>query len=109
MREPNRSRRALTAVALTLLLASVAIAAPATGSSSSKEGSVSPLDLNAASTKQLTEIPGIGKVMAERIVEWRDQHGPFQRVEDLMKVKGIGEKSFQKLRPYVTVASSKAG
>jgi competence protein ComEA len=109
MRKPNRSCRALTAVALTLLLASVAIAAPATGSPSSKEGPSSPVDLNSASTEQLTEIPGIGKVMAQRIVEWRDQHGPFQRVEDLMKVKGIGEKSFQKLRPFVKVSSSKAG
>jgi competence protein ComEA len=106
---PNRSRRALTAVALTVLLASAAIAAPATGSSSSKESPASPLDLNSASAEQLTEIPGIGKVMAQRIVEWRDQNGPYRRVEDLLKVKGIGEKSFQKLRPYVKVKSSKAG
>jgi len=44
--------------------------------------------------------------MARRIVEWRDEHGPFRRVEDLMKVKGIGEKSLEKMRPHVTVAKS---
>jgi competence protein ComEA len=45
--------------------------------------------------------------MAKRIVAWREEHGPFRRVEDLIKVKGIGEKTFQKLRPYVTVESSR--
>ena len=50
------------------------------------------------------EIPGIGEVTAQRIVEFREKHGPFGRVEDLLKVKGIGEKSFEKLRPYVKVA-----
>ena len=41
--------------------------------------------------------------MAERIVQFREEHGPFKRVEDLLKIKGIGEKSFQKIRPYVKI------
>ena len=52
-------------------------------------------------------IPGIGKTMADRIVAFRDEHGPFKRVEDLMKIKGIGEKSFQKLSAYVKVSRKK--
>ena len=62
------------------------------------------VDLNHAGAEELTAVPGIGETMARRIVEWRDEHGPFRRVEDLMKIKGIGEKSFQKMRPYVRVS-----
>ena len=49
----------------------------------------------------------IGKAMAGRIVAFRDEHGPFKRVEDLMKIKGIGEKSFEKIRPYVKVSKTR--
>ncbi len=66
-----------------------------------------PVDLNTASAEALTAIPGIGAVMAERIVAWREQNGPFERVEDLLKVKGIGDKSLDKLRPYVKVGKSR--
>ena len=89
-----------TAVALLVLLGAGTAAAGA------KAVPASPIDLNEASADQLTELPGVGKVTADRIVEWRDEHGPFRRVEDLMKVKGIGEKSFEKLRPYVSVKRS---
>jgi competence protein ComEA len=65
------------------------------------------VDINRAGVDELTAIPGIGTALAERIVDFRDQHGPFGRVEDLLKVKGIGEKSFQKIRPYVTVTGSR--
>ena len=67
----------------------------------------SPLDINKASADELTALPGIGPVMAQRIVEFREEHGPFRRVEDLLKVKGIGEKSFEKLRPSIKVSESK--
>jgi len=65
------------------------------------------IDINNASAEQLTAIPGIGKVMSERIVQFRDEHGAFKRIEDLLKIKGIGEKSFQKIRPYVRIGKSK--
>ena len=67
-----------------------------------------PIDINAAGVDELTRLPGVGAVTARRIVEFRGQHGPFRRVEDLMKVKGIGEKSFQKLRRSITVGESGA-
>ena len=62
-----------------------------------------PVNINTAETNQLIAIPGVGEATALRIIEWREEHGPFLRVEDLMKVKGIGEKSLEKLRPHVTV------
>ena len=101
--------RAALGVALLVVLGLAA--APSLGASAAeKEAQASPdapVDLNKASTEALIGIPGIGKVMAERIVAWRDEHGPFRRVEDLMKVKGVGEKTFEKLRPYVKVGKSR--
>ena len=65
------------------------------------------IDINEASAQELTRLPGIGPVMAERIVQFREQNGGFRRVEDLLKIKGIGEKSFQKLRPSIKVSKGK--
>lgn len=67
------------------------------------------VDLNKATASQLQEIPGIGPALANRIVEFREQNGPFKRIEDLMNVRGIGEKSFEKLRDRVTVGSGTEG
>jgi competence protein ComEA len=66
-----------------------------------------PIDLNRATLQELTGLPGVGQAIAKRIVEFRDEHGPFKRVEDLMKVKGIGEKSLDKIRPYIRVGKAK--
>jgi len=68
---------------------------------------VDPIDLNRASAKELTRLPGIGEAIAKRIVDFRDRHGPFKHVDDLMKVKGIGEKSLEKIRPHVRVGKAK--
>ncbi len=61
------------------------------------------IDINKADVEQLAALPGVGETIARRIIAFREQHGPFQRVDDLLKVKGIGEKSLAKLRPSVTV------
>ena len=61
------------------------------------------LNLNTATVDQLETLPGIGQKTAERIIEYRTKSGGFKRIEDLMNVKGIGEKSFLKLKPLVTV------
>jgi competence protein ComEA len=58
-----------------------------------------PLDLNKASAEQLETLPGIGPVLASAIVRWRETHGPFQRIEDLKQVPGIGERTLDAVRP----------
>ena len=63
-----------------------------------------PVDLNTATSEQLQSVPGIGPATAGRILEWRKTHGPFERVEDLLNIRGIGPTTLEKLRPYVTVA-----
>jgi competence protein ComEA len=64
---------------------------------------VSPLDLNTATAEDLTLLPGIGEELAARIVEYREANGPFESVEELMEVSGIGEAKFAALEDHVTV------
>ena len=65
------------------------------------------VNLNTATVSQLATLPGIGETAAQRIVEYRDKNGGFKKVEELMNVKGIGEKSFLKLKPLVTLGDAK--
>lgn len=94
-----RSRRAGRHRALAILITLIVAAAAGTALAAPDE----PVNVNTATAEQLTEIPGIGTSLASRIVEFREQNGPFERVDDLLKVRGIGERSLEKLRPYVTV------
>lgn len=61
------------------------------------------LDLNRATAADLEELPGIGPVLAERVIAWREEHGPFTEIGQLREVPGIGERTFQSLAELVTV------
>lgn len=62
------------------------------------------ININTADATQLTLLPRVGPSTAQRILEYRKKNGPFKAVEDLMLVSGIGEKTFQLLKPYVATA-----
>jgi competence protein ComEA len=66
------------------------------------------INLNTATIEQLETLPGIGRKTAERIIEHREKVGAFKKVEELMNVKGIGEKSFLKIKPLLSVTPPKA-
>lgn len=62
-----------------------------------------PVNLNTATLAELQTLPGVGPVLAQRIVDYRDQHGPFATVADLRKVSGIGDARYNDLKARVTV------
>jgi len=66
------------------------------------------VNLNTASATDLEGLPGIGAKTAARIIEYRQKNGPFKKVEELMNVRGVGEKNFLKLKPQITVGTPKA-
>ena len=99
--------RIAPALALSLALAAVALTAAPVIPAAAAEAQAKPVDLNAAGADELASVPGIGKSLAARIVAFREKNGAFKSVDDLLKVQGIGEKSLEKLRPFVTVAKGK--
>ncbi len=69
----------------------------------------SKINLNTANSAQLQTLSGIGPSLAERILEFRAKNGPFKKIEDLMNVRGIGQKKFDSLRDKITVGAAPAG
>lgn len=61
------------------------------------------VNINTAGLKELQTLPRIGEKVAQRIIDFRKKNGPFKRVEDLLKVKGIGEKTFLRFKDRVTI------
>ena len=103
--------RTVLAAALSLGVCAAAVAqeAPAKASSSrSAAAATTPINLNTATMAELEGLPGIGARVAERIVEYRTKNGAFKKIEELMKVQGIGERSFLRLKPLVNVGPAKA-
>ena len=64
---------------------------------------VQPVNLNTADQGMLETLPHVGPALAQRIIAWRSENGPFTQVEDLKNVSGIGDKTFAELQPLVTV------
>jgi len=63
------------------------------------------LDVNKATAQDLEALPGVGPVLAQRIIEFRQSRGPFQKIDDLLSVHGIGRKKLSQLEPLITVPS----
>jgi competence protein ComEA len=61
------------------------------------------IDLNTATAEQLQQVPGIGPSTAKAIVNFRQKSGPFQRIEDLLAIKGVSKARLEKMRPYLTI------
>ena len=96
-----RSLTILAIVLAVLLTPAFALASPqAQESAAAAQKTI--VNLNTASIDQLMTLPGVGQKTAERILEYRTKSGGFKKIEELMNVKGIGEKSFLKIKPLVS-------
>jgi competence protein ComEA len=65
------------------------------------------VNLNTATAIQIADLPGIGIKTAELVVQYRVKNGPFKKIEEIMNVRGIGEKSFLRIKDRLTVAEPK--
>ena len=81
------------------------IAAPSDEKNSSEKNSSSSdlIDINTADEKELQKIKGIGPALAGRIIEYRESHGAFKSIDEIKKVRGIGDKTFEKMRDQIKV------
>jgi competence protein ComEA len=102
----------LSLAAATFLIAAYPQAAAAAQGNTSTRSGAKPagtgvVNINSASTTDLEALPGIGAKTAARIIEYRQKNGPFKKIEELMNVRGVGEKNFLKLKEQITVAAAK--
>ncbi|HYI09326.1 MAG TPA: helix-hairpin-helix domain-containing protein [Thermoanaerobaculia bacterium] len=94
----RKSLHILTLALIVLSITSVAMAAEPAGGAAAGV-----VNINSADAAQLALLPRIGEKAAQRILEYRKEHGPFKKTSDLMQVKGIGAKTYEGLSAYVSV------
>ena len=98
-----RSHRRFTVTGLVLALLLAALPGLA-AEAKPPEGGGKKVNINSADAGQLALLPRVGPSVAQRIIDYRKQNGPFKKAEDLMLVQGIGEKTYQLIKPYVATA-----
>jgi competence protein ComEA len=105
-------RHCLPALVIVSLLAAsphASAAQTATRTAAKASPAAGVVNLNTASAADLEGLPGIGAKTAARIIEYRQKNGPFKKIEELMNVRGVGEKNFLKLKPQISVAAKAEG
>jgi competence protein ComEA len=93
-------------VATGLALAMAALLVSGTAMAAGKPAPTAKVNLNTASVEQLATLPGVGPKLAARIVEYRQKSGTFRSTQELINVKGVGEKSFAKIEPWLSVGEA---
>ena len=93
--------RAPVALLFLALLVSVNLPALAAAESTAVDGKI---NLNTAASEQLQMLPRVGPALAKRILEFREKNGSFKSTDELMLVRGIGEKTFSLMKPYISIS-----
>ena len=83
----------------------LALALCATASAGKKKAPAKPVNINTAKAEELEQVPGIGPATAQKILRMRKSYGPFKSVDDLLAIRGLGQKRLDKMRKYLTVAN----
>lgn len=96
-------RKSLHIITLALIVAVMSTAVFADDAAPVSSASAGVVNVNSADASQLALLPRVGPKAAERIIAYRTEHGPFKKTSDLLQVKGIGAKTFERLSQYVTV------
>ena len=104
----HRSVIATFALVVCLVSAAASAQQPARGARPAASASTEIVNLNTSSAAQIASLPGIGDKTAELIVQYREKNGPFKKIEEIMNVKGVGEKSFLRIKDRLTVTALKA-
>jgi comEA protein len=73
-------------------------------SEATKKPPLKPININTATSDELQQVPGIGPVTADKILQMRKSYGAFKSVDDLLSIRGIGKKRLEKMRKYLTVS-----
>jgi competence ComEA-like helix-hairpin-helix protein len=99
---PITAQRALfSSLTFCCLLATATLA-------TAKKPPLKPININSATSEELQQVPGIGPVTADKILQMRKSYGAFKSVDDLLAVKGLGKKRLEKMRKYLTVSKASA-
>jgi len=92
----------------TFLFLCVCLSVCAAISSAKKKPPLKPVNINTANSEELQQVPGIGPATAEKILQMRKSYGAFKSVDDLLAIRGLGEKRLDKMRKYLTVGKTAA-
>lgn len=94
-------RRLIPLLFLSLAISGVAFAGK-------KKPPARPVNINTATSAELQQVPGIGPATAQKILQMRKSYGPFKSVDDLLAIRGLGEKRLDKMRKYLTIGKAPA-
>ncbi|MDH7511498.1 MAG: helix-hairpin-helix domain-containing protein [Clostridiales bacterium] len=101
--------KSLKVVTLVIALAVGLSLLPLIAQQAGSKGGEQKININTASLSELQKLPRIGPQVAQRIIDYRKEHGNFKKIEEIMKVRGIGEKTYNQLKDLITVGAEITG
>lgn len=105
MKNPRKFLSVVCFIGLLSFIFSILILAPKITFAEVSEEVISEakININNATQEELAQLKGVGEKLAKRVIEYREQHGPFEKIEDILKVKGLGEKFLEENQARITV------